>query len=67
MGETMCPSGEWMLTAGWLEGLMVELAGASMGVRWPVGGESLSGSNSSRRICVWSVSLVGCGGGGERG
>ena len=67
MGDMRCPSGEWRLMAGWWVGLMVELAGASMGVREPVGWESLSGSNSSRRIWVLPVSLVGCGGGGERG
>ena len=53
--------------AGWLEGLMVEEPGASMAVVFPVGGASLSGSNSSRMMRVLCVSLVGCGGGGERG
>lgn len=56
-----------MLMAEWPEGLMVVNAGASMAVVVPVGGASLSGSNSSSIMRVLCVSLVGCGGGGERG
>ena len=56
-----------MLMAGWLEGLMVEELVESMAVVVPVGGASLSGSNSSRMMRVLCVSLIGWGGGGERG
>jgi hypothetical protein len=53
--------------AGWLVGLIGEAVGMSMAVMAPVGGASLSGSNSSRIIRVVRVSLMGWGGGGERG
>ena len=56
-----------MLMAGWLVGLMGEAAGVSMAVMEPVGGASLSGSNSSRMMRVFWVSWMGWGGGGERG
>ena len=52
LGERRRPSGECMLMAGWPEGLMVEELGASMAVVIPVGGASLSGSNSSRMMRV---------------
>ena len=66
MGESRWPSGECRLMAGWLVGLMVVLWGEIMVVREPVGGASLSGSNSSRMIWVFGVRLMGCGGEGER-
>ncbi len=53
--------------ASWLVGLIGEVMGVSMAVMAPVGGASLSGSNSSSTIRVFRVSLMGWGGGGERG